>query len=39
MAERSGTHKNMDGFKVPDEAIGCGFHEAVRACFRIIRDT
>jgi hydrogenase large subunit len=38
---RSGHHKTWSEFKVPDEAIGCGFHEAVRGVLShhvVIRD-
>ena len=28
----AGRTKTWTDFKVPDEAIGCGFHEAVREC-------
>jgi hydrogenase large subunit len=38
---RSGNHKTWSEFKVPDEAIGCGFHEAVRGVLShhmVIRD-
>ena len=29
---RAGRTQTFAPFKVPDEAIGCGFHEAVREC-------
>ena len=38
---RSGTTKVFEDFDVPDEAIGCGFHEAVRGVLShhlVIRD-
>ena len=38
---RSGQTKTFTDFKVPDEAIGCGFHEAVRGVLShhlVIRD-
>ena len=42
MAEsRAGRTKTFQDFKVPDEAIGCGFHEAVRGVLShhlVIRD-
>ncbi len=42
MAEiRAGRTKTFEGFEVPDEAIGCGFHEAVRGVLShhlVIRD-
>ena len=31
----AGRSKTWAPFKVPEEAISCGFHEAVAACFRI----
>jgi len=31
----AGRTQTFTPFKVPEEAIGCGFHEAVRACCRI----
>lgn len=38
---RAGRTKVFEGFEVPDEAIGCGFHEAVRGVLShhlVIRD-
>src|SRR5919197_308618 len=38
---RQGQTKTFENFKVPDEAIGCGFHEAVRGVLShhlVIRD-
>lgn len=38
---RAGNHKVWESFEVPDEAIGCGFHEAVRGVLShhmVIRD-
>src|SRR5213079_779109 len=38
---REGQTKTFENFKVPDEAIGCGFHEAVRGVLShhlVIRD-
>jgi hydrogenase large subunit len=38
---RAGTTKVFENFDVPDEAIGCGFHEAVRGVLShhlVIRD-
>jgi hydrogenase large subunit len=38
---RSGRTKTFEDFEVPDEAIGCGFHEAVRGVLShhlVIRD-
>jgi hydrogenase large subunit len=38
---RQGMTKTFENFKVPDEAIGCGFHEAVRGVLShhlVIRD-
>jgi hydrogenase large subunit len=38
---RAGKTKTFEGFEVPDEAIGCGFHEAVRGVLShhlVIRD-
>jgi len=38
---RAGDVKTFDDFKVPDEAVGCGFHEAVRGVLShhlVIRD-
>src|SRR5947199_6352781 len=38
---RAGDVKTFEDFKVPDEAIGCGFHEAVRGVLShhlVIRD-
>src|SRR5438046_4573053 len=38
---RQGQTKVFEDFKVPDEAIGCGFHEAVRGVLShhlVIRD-
>jgi hydrogenase large subunit len=31
---RQGHTKTFTNFDVPDESIGCGFHEAVRGCYR-----
>ncbi len=35
MSMRSGDTKVFTDFEVPDEAIGCGFHEAVRGVLSI----